>query len=298
MICQRFYNPGSLVTPGWKNRTRVTFSDVSDVAMQGYAASTYSIKYTLRGTEEYWLDGRKYSVSTGRFLLVNRERPIDFRVPPGQKVQSFCIHLEHDLVQDMYAHMTGTDQSLLDYSSPQPSIPELQELIYSDGENVLGEYLRHMALRLDPKTAAIDLEQDEVYYNLTRRLLQLQNSIPKGGERLDVLRSSTRNELLRRLTIGRELIEAQKDELLDVNSIARGAMMSSSHFFRSFKKVYGLSPYQYHQKRRMERAASLLRTRKMNATEVAFECGFPDLPSFSKAFKKAFGQSPRQAVGW
>jgi AraC family transcriptional regulator len=296
MICHRFYNPNSLVTPAWKNRTRVTFSDVSDVAMQGFAAATYSIKYTLKGSEEYWLDGRKYSVGSGRFLLVNRDRPIDFRVAAGQKVRSFCIHLEQALVQDVYAHMSGTDASLLDYSSPQPSIPELQELIYSDGENVLGEYLRHMALRLDPQTATIGIDEDEVYYNLTRRLLQLQNSLPKEGERLDVLRSSTRSELLRRLTIGRELIEAQKDETLDVNTIARGAMMSSSHFFRSFKKVYGLSPYQYHQKRRLERAASLLRTRQMNATEVAFECGFPDLPSFSKAFKKAFGQSPREAV--
>jgi AraC-like DNA-binding protein len=296
MICHRFYNPGSLVTPGWKNRTRVTFSDISDVAMQGFTASTYSIKYTLRGTEDYWLDGRKYSVSSGRFLLVNRERPIDFRVPPGQKVQSFCIHLEPGLVQDTYAHLTGTDQSLLDHSSPHSSVPELQELIYPDGENVLGEYLRHMAIHFNSQTATLSLDQDEVYYNLTRRLLQLQNSLPKGGERLDALQSSTRIELLRRLTIARELIDAQKDESLDVNTIARGAMMSSSHFFRSFKKVYGLSPYQYHQKRRLERAASLLRTRKMNATEVAFECGFPDLPSFSKAFKKAFGQSPRQAV--
>lgn len=296
MICQRFYNPGSLVTPGWKNRTRVTFSDVSDVAMQGYAASTYSIKYTIRGTEEYWLDGRKHSVGSGRFLLVNRDRPIDFRVPAGQKVQSFCIHLEPALVQDTCACMTGSDQSLLDHSSSQLSVPELQELIYSDGENTLGEYLRHMAVHFNCQTATLSLEQDEVYYNLTRRLLQLQNSLPKGGERLDVLRSSTRIELLRRLAIARELIEAQKDESLDVNTIARGAMMSSSHFFRSFKKVYGLSPYQYHQKRRLERAASLLRTRKMNATEVAFECGFPDLPTFSKAFKKAFGQSPREAV--
>lgn len=293
MICQRFTNPGSLLAPEWRHRTRVTFSAVSGVEMANYTASTYSIKYTLKGAEEYWLDGRKYSVGSGRFL-VNKEHPLDFRVAPGRKVLSFCIHLEPGLVQDIYAHMTGTNESLLDHSSSRSSVPELQELIHSDGENALGEYLRHMALHLDRQTATINLEQDEVYYNLTRRLLQLQNSAPAGGERLDVLRSSTRNELLRRLTIGRELIDAQKNESLDVNSIARGAMMSSSHFFRSFKKVYGLSPYQYHQKRRLERAASLLRTRKMNATEVAFECGFPDLPSFSKAFKKAFGQSPRE----
>lgn len=296
MICQRFFDPGSLVSPGWKNRTRITFSSVSDVAMQGFAAATYSIKYTLRGTEDYWLDGRKHSVSGGRFLLVNRQRPIDFRVAAGQKVKSLCIHLEHNLVQDVYAHMNGTDRSLLDQPSSQCSIPLLQELIYGDKENILGSYLRQLASRLDPLTATIDLDEDEVYYGLTRRLLQFQNSLPEEGGRLGVLNSSTRSELLRRLNIGRELIDAQRDESLDVTAIARAAMMSSSHFFRSFKKAYGLSPYQYHQKRRLERAAVLLRTRQLSATEVAFECGFPDLASFSKSFKKAFGQSPRQAI--
>jgi AraC-like DNA-binding protein len=89
-------------------------------------------------------------------------------------------------------------------------------------------------------------------------------------------------------------MDAEKNETLNIEWVAREAMLSSSHFFRSFKKSYGISPYQYFFQKKMRRAAHLLCKRNMTATEVALECGFPDLASFSKAFKKVYQKSPKQ----
>lgn len=45
---------------------------------------------------------------------------------------------------------------------------------------------------------------------------------------------------------------------------------------------------------RMEHARQLLTERVMNVTEVAYHIGYNDLSSFSYAFKKAFGYSPKR----
>ena len=61
--------------------------------------------------------------------------------------------------------------------------------------------------------------------------------------------------------------------------------------FRSFRKYLGVSPKEYLTNYRLNIAASLLSTGTA-VKEVALACGYMDIYSFSKAFKKRFGCSP------
>lgn len=72
--------------------------------------------------------------------------------------------------------------------------------------------------------------------------------------------------------------------------------MSEFHFFRSFKQAFSISPYQYVLKKKLEPARSLLLERKLPINKIAACCNFADLPAFSKAFKRQYGQSPSQLV--
>lgn len=289
--CNNFDPVSSTNGAAFGEGNRITYSALTNHEMRDYECLTYSIKYVLQGTEHYHLQGKRYPVSQASFLLVNNRQPADVFIHSKKPVTGFCLHLQPQLLHDSFANLTNSDAALLHDPFRQYRMPDLEPLIYSDKENVLGEYLRQIAQHYDAGATAISLNGQEVFHHLAYHLAGVQTKTSRNGQ-LAVLRSSTKKELLRRLQIAKELMDAQAIESPDIPAIAQQAMLSGSHFFRSFKKVYNVSPYQYLLKRKMESAAQLLAAKKMNATEIALSCGYPDLASFSKAFKKAYGRPP------
>ena len=79
---------------------------------------------------------------------------------------------------------------------------------------------------------------------------------------------------------------------LDVEALARTALMSSGHFSRSFRAAYGETPYSYLMTRRIERAMTLLRRGDVSVTEACFEVGCSSLGTFSTRFTELVGEPP------
>lgn len=104
--------------------------------------------------------------------------------------------------------------------------------------------------------------------------------------------SSLPLEDLVRLRKARSLMDRDYAKPLDVPELAHGALMSTGHFARSFKKAFGESPYSYLMTRRIERAQSLLRRGDLSVTEVCFAVGCTSLGSFSSKFTELVGESP------
>ena len=69
--------------------------------------------------------------------------------------------------------------------------------------------------------------------------------------------------------------------------------MSTGHFSRRFRDVYGETPYSsYLMTRRIERAAALLRRGDISVTEACFAVGCTSLGSFSARFTEVTGETP------
>jgi AraC-like DNA-binding protein len=81
-------------------------------------------------------------------------------------------------------------------------------------------------------------------------------------------------------------------EPLDVDRLARVALMASSHFIREFRRVFGEPPYRYLQRRRVERAMFLLRHTERTVTDICEGVGFTSLGTFSRTFTSIVGVSP------
>ncbi|MBN2712230.1 MAG: helix-turn-helix transcriptional regulator, partial [Planctomycetes bacterium] len=58
----------------------------------------------------------------------------------------------------------------------------------------------------------------------------------------------------------------------------------------------GISPSEYLQRLRMQRAFSLLRSSQMSVKEIAYACGFSDPAYFSRCIRDASGLTPRQLL--
>ena len=70
--------------------------------------------------------------------------------------------------------------------------------------------------------------------------------------------------------------------------------MSEGHFHRSFRAAVGETPRAYTQRLRLERAALRLLLHDERVLDVALDCGFHNHETFTRAFRRHFGLSPRE----
>jgi AraC-like DNA-binding protein len=73
---------------------------------------------------------------------------------------------------------------------------------------------------------------------------------------------------------------------ISVTKMADKCNMSSYYFCRFFKKVIGMSPFDYLNNYRIQEAAKLLKETNSSITVIAYEVGFNDSSYFSKIFHK------------
>ncbi len=89
------------------------------------------------------------------------------------------------------------------------------------------------------------------------------------------------------------LMEANLEELIDLDELACYVNVSRRQLERLFQKYLHCSPSRYYLKLRLIRARQLLKQTPMSIIEVASVCGFVSTPHFSKCYREFFGIPPR-----
>jgi AraC family transcriptional regulator len=118
---------------------------------------------------------------------------------------------------------------------------------------------------------------------LGHELLRLNNSMPPV-----VARGGLSGRQQKRVA---DFIEEHLADNVRLAELAALANLSPYHFARAFKTSFGQPPHRYHLGRRIERAKALLAEHPV--TEVALAVGFAETSSFSAAFRRVTGVSPR-----
>ncbi|HEX8551711.1 MAG TPA: AraC family transcriptional regulator [Abditibacteriaceae bacterium] len=90
------------------------------------------------------------------------------------------------------------------------------------------------------------------------------------------------------------LIEERYAEPLTVPQLAARLFLSTGAFNILFRRETDVSPAAYLRRLRLDRAQTLLRESDESVAQIAARSGFGDAAHFSRAFRAAFGLSPRQ----
>jgi len=91
-------------------------------------------------------------------------------------------------------------------------------------------------------------------------------------------------------------IQEHLDEALDLEELAQVACFSSFHFHRIFAAMTGETIAVYVRRLRLERAAMELRSGAKQVIQVALDAGYEGHSAFTRAFKAAYGVSPRDGA--
>lgn len=81
---------------------------------------------------------------------------------------------------------------------------------------------------------------------------------------------------------------------MTMEELARACGSSVSSLEGNFRSLYGMSPYRYFIRLRMEEAERLLAKTSYTVTEIAMRCGYENLFYFCNAFKKHSTMTPTE----
>jgi AraC family transcriptional regulator len=96
-----------------------------------------------------------------------------------------------------------------------------------------------------------------------------------------------------RLDRARTFLDRSFAEPLRLDTVAKRAGLSPTHFSKSFKRHTGIGFERYLLERRLDHARTLLRGTELPVYRVAAECGFTSYVHFARAFRRFYRQSAR-----
>lgn len=277
-----------------KQESRIVFSNLREFSYKGINKG-FSLKYVISGQENYRVGYNTYEVNKGEFLLVNDQAKIECHLQSETNVRGMCVYLDEQLLNVVYTKLSQEHQDFDTlFKVNQSKLQFLEDVYQAKEAGELGSILSQLGIYIQSSPNNQIPENDGIYELIAEKLLLQQAEVLRRVNRLKTAKSSTKQELYRRVSLAKQYIEKHYSEKVDIRKISRVAAISEYHFLRTFKQIFGLSPYKYLLKTRLQKASELLNKKAHSITEIASLTGFTDINSFSKSFKKEFQIAPSQ----
>ncbi len=229
----------------------------------------FSIAAVIEGTFSYRGDTGAAVMHPGAFLFGNSATCYECGHDHSTGDRCISFHFSPAYFAEVAASIAGSGR----FRFPTPMLPVTPKLL-------------PWLVRIEARTALAErLEMDESAPHLMEAVI----GAVSGTTPLPVC-ASARDA--RRVGDVLRYIELHAADALDLETLAGVAIMSKYHFLRTFRRMVGMTPYQFLLSVRMRRAAVRLATSSEPVSAIAFETGFGDLSTFNGRFRDVFGMSP------
>ena len=228
----------------------------------------YVVGFIERGRRNLSCKGAVYVIAPGDLLLFNPGDNHACACADGQPLDYRCLNMEPEVMEKAAFEITG-ERTLPEFSPPvvfhSELLPDLREL-------------HAMILRGES-----GVQKEERFFFLLEQLLRdyAHADSPCPPERRAEVQAVC------------DFLKQQYDRPVSLDMLGRLAGLSKYHLLRAFTKETGITPYNYLETIRIDRAKALLKQGETPAN-VAQETGFSDQSHFSKTFKRFIGLTPGQ----
>lgn len=255
-----------------------------DVNFKGFSA-----KYVVSGSELYTLNHKKINVNSGEYVIGNYNTVSKVLIDNPSPVKGICIDVAKTLLTDVMAYKFKKPAAFSSFLFEQ----EWMVQKYNGHNTSLGYALQKLSQDFENLYQGNNTINNELFYAVAECIVNDQSEIFQSFNRLKAVKQETNGRLFNFVCDAKNYIDGAFLEKINLESIAREAKLSEYHFLRLFKTIFNITPYQYILKKRLEFSKELLQKR-YPIQDIALLTSFADSAAYSKAFKTAFGCSPKQ----
>ncbi len=235
------------------------------------------INYVISGTGINYIDGRSYEMTPGDIFLINNYEHhfAGSQTALQMKVLFFDSGFVWDGSPENYRFLQAFySKRRFDGNRIRLSPGETRE---ADG------LLRRMELEYAAKAPGYELF-------LKAQLMALLAILYRAvGTAADGIRDYRSYE---KIQPALTYIRSHYSEPLSLELLASCACMSRTYFSACFKSTMGVGLARYIEQVRIHNACRLLLTTARPVTEIALDCGYQSMSSFTTAFRKICGETP------
>lgn len=251
----------------------------------------FIVMVLMQGAQHFIMDGEQFRIDAGTQC---DPRPVVYML----NIAKFCtLRFLNDSQAELKKVMISAPRPWLDHMMPQDKrvTPVLREFLSGHLNRFSFEpslHLQQVARQiLDPPPAM----REEV-----RIINKRANALAIMTEALGILVADRAANPQRPSHIGliqcqkvRDYLIAHANENLTLEDIAQTVGLSASTLQRHFKEHFGTTVYDFIRLHRLETAREALENDGISIARAAFMAGYNTTSSFTTAFRKAFGTTPR-----
>ncbi len=256
--------------------------------VEGYAGPL-SVKTVLDGQVAWIVGGRQLLVDRSSFLILSAGEKYSMNIAADEPVETCCVFFAPGFVERVaFDAVSPLEQSLELPERAGPALPYLSAL-HSDRDRALIGRIHTLAPRCRGALAPSGFEED--FLLTAAALLDFYRQIREEAARVPATRESTRQELFRRLLVGREYIHSHSSGPLSLDAVAKAACLSPYHFHRGFTQAFRQTPHNYLTGLRLEQARRSIES-GAPVLDACLEVGFSSPSAFSRLFRSRYGDAP------
>ncbi|BDS12086.1 helix-turn-helix domain-containing protein [Aureispira anguillae] len=252
----------------------------------------FSIFMNQKGSSTVGTQQRQVTIKNNAYVVTNNKEVYDLIINNSCPTEVFNIHFGTQFLKDASYCLLHNQTNLLD--NPFPSTPSilpqfgLKATWRSATFNQLTKQLMLLHKRPDSSAEAKEMALLAVFEYV---LLTEQKEIAHL-QQLSSLKNSTKKELVKRLHLAVDYIYAYYAQPIKLEELAQISCLSKYHFLRSFKQAFGIAPYQFIKRIRMQQAIHLLENSSISIQEIAFTIGIENASSLSRMLFQQTGKYP------
>ena len=231
----------------------------------------FSVSAVIEGSFTYRSDAGRGLLYPGALLLGNSGSCFECGHAHGVGDRCISLNVRDDLFGEIAAAAASTSRFRFSAPSLPPSPKALPVVALMEALSLRAPALRReeLVLGLVERVVAATADQNRFA------------AAPAARE-------------ARRVVEAIRLVESDAARPVRLQDLAASAGMSKYHFLRVFRRLTGMTPYQYLLSARMRRAALELASSRRPVLAIALDSGFGDLSTFNHRFRAAFGATPTQ----
>lgn len=271
----------------------------------------YLVCAQLRGEEQCTVTGKTHRFQAGDVVLINPHQVHTGNAGANADLEYISLYLDPEFIRRMadelgapsttpeFVHVKMREHdwlvhglvSLLGFARTNASSHRRRRR--RDRRRANDPLVPEPLPTRDPTLDAADrLTADAIVHDLTLRTFEAFSNV-----RSPRMRSTSRighRNIAKVIDYIRHLDPNQDPTAITLDDLAEVAGLSKFYFLRQFNRVVGMTPGAYLRTLRLCHAAKLIRATDRPIVDIALGVGFCDHPSFSRAFVRHVGLTPRQ----